>query len=75
MWPATNLLILRKSCRFEKANHYYFVKDMTHELFFEEKLYKFHFHKNDATWPFRANGPLISFDDKIPSVVPELIMW
>ena len=24
-WPATNLLILRKWCRFEKPNHYYFV--------------------------------------------------
>ena len=24
-WPATNLLILRKWCGFEKANHYYFV--------------------------------------------------
>ena len=29
-WPATNLLILRKCCRFAKQNHYYFVKDMTH---------------------------------------------
>ena len=29
-WPAKNLLILRKWCRFEKPNHYYFVKDMTH---------------------------------------------
>ena len=24
-WPATNLLILRKWCGFEKPNHYYFV--------------------------------------------------
>ena len=24
-WPATNLLILRKWCGFEKLNHYYFV--------------------------------------------------
>ena len=29
-WPATNLLISRKWCRFAKPNHYYFVKDMTH---------------------------------------------
>ena len=25
MWPARNLLILRKWCSFEKPNHYYFV--------------------------------------------------
>ena len=29
-WPARNLLILRKWCRFENLNHYYFVQDMTH---------------------------------------------
>ena len=28
-WPATNLLIFRKWCWFEKPNHYYFVEDMT----------------------------------------------
>ena len=28
-WPTTNLLILRKWCRFEKQNRYYFVQDMT----------------------------------------------
>ena len=55
-WPATNLLNLRKWCRFEKLNHYYFDKDMTHSSFFEEKLYNFHFHKNDVTWPLSANG-------------------
>ena len=27
-WPATNLLIWRKWCGFEKLNHYYFVTDM-----------------------------------------------
>ena len=28
---------LRKWCRFEKRNNYYFVHDMTHYLFFLEK--------------------------------------
>ena len=28
-WPATNLLIWRKWCGFEKLNHYYFLSDMT----------------------------------------------
>ena len=28
-WPATNLLIWRKWCWFEKLNHYYFLSDMT----------------------------------------------
>ena len=51
-WPATNLLILRKWCRFEKPNHYYFVEDMTHLSF----IYNFHFHKNDVTWILCANS-------------------
>ena len=29
-WPATNVLILRKWCGFEKLNNHYFVYDMTH---------------------------------------------
>ena len=37
-WPATNLLILRKWCGFEKPNYCYFVKDVTHSLFFEGKI-------------------------------------
>ena len=37
-WKATNLLIVRKWCGFEKSNYYYFVQDVTHSSFFEGKI-------------------------------------
>ena len=38
-WPATNLLILRKWCRFEKTNHYnYFFLNITHLSFSEGRI-------------------------------------
>ena len=56
-WPATNLLILRKWCRFAKPNHYLF-KIWPTNRFLKKKSYNFHFHKNDVTWPLSANGLL-----------------
>ena len=56
-WPATNLLILRKSCGFEKTNHYYMITIIwPSNHFWKAKSYSFHFHKNDVTWPLSANG-------------------
>ena len=37
-WKATNLLIVRKWCGFQKPNYYYFVQDVTHSSFFEGKI-------------------------------------
>ena len=56
-WPATNLLILRKWCGFEKLNHYYIFWLRYYPLMvFWRQNYNFHFHKNDFTWPLSPNG-------------------
>ena len=56
-WPATNLLILRKWCGFEKLNHYYIFWLRYYPLMvFWRQSYNFHFHKNDFTWPLSPNG-------------------
>ena len=36
-WKATNLLIVRKWCGFEKPNYYYFVQDVTHSSLFRRQ--------------------------------------
>ena len=46
----------KKMVQVWKTKSLLFDKDMTHSSFFEEKLYNFHFHKNDVTWPLSANG-------------------
>ena len=59
-WPATNLLILRKSCGFEKpkSQSILLFKTWPTNRFSKAKSYNFHFHKNGVTWPLSANGLL-----------------
>ena len=54
-WPATNVLILRKWCGFEKLNHHLF-KIWPTNRFLKAKSFNLHFYKNDVTWPLSANG-------------------
>ena len=61
-WPATKLLILRKSRGFEKPNHYYLFKIWPTYRFSKAKSDKFHFQKNDVTWPLSANPLLVKSD-------------
>ena len=58
-WLATNLLILRKWCGFEKPNHYILFKIWPTNRFSNAESYNFHFHKNDVTWPLSANDLLL----------------
>ena len=57
-WPATNLLILRKWCGFEKPMTIVLFKIWPTNRFSKAKSYNFHFYKNDVTWPLSANGLL-----------------
>ena len=59
-WPATNLLILRKVCGFEKPIEITIIlfKIWPTNRFSKAKSYNFHFHKNGVTWPLSANGLL-----------------
>ena len=55
-WPATNLLILRKWCGFEKLITIMLFKIWPTNRFSKAKSYNFHFHKNNVTWPLSASS-------------------
>ena len=58
-WPTTDLLILRKWCRFENKITIFLFKTWPTNRFWRKKSYNFHFHKNDVTWPLSASGLLL----------------